>query len=200
VKLKVIGAGLPRTGTTSLSLALSKLLNGRVNNMSAIEGHPFNLGEGWQTALAGGKPDWDSIFETYIAAVDWPASAFWQELSNVYPDALIILSSRDSAQQWYESMSATILPVAREALADGWTGGRDLLTLFEGFTGTSQWDNAEILKAAYERHNMTVRELAPKNRFLDWTVSDGWKPLCDALNLPIPAEPFPWVNKRSDWG
>src|SRR5688572_28896365 len=157
MKLKVIGAGLTRTGTTSLSLALGKLLNGTVNNMSAIEGHPFNLGQGWQTALAGGKPDWDSVFEGYVAAVDWPASAFWQELSKVYPDALIILSRRDSAQQWYESMSATILPVAREALADGWTGGRDLLTLFEGFTGTSQWDDAEILKAAYERHNAAVR-------------------------------------------
>src|SRR5688572_30110173 len=125
MKLRVIGAGLPRTSTTSLSLALGKLLNGQVNNMSAIEGHPFNLGEGWQTAVAEGKPDSAKAFGGFIAAGDWPASACWQELSEAYPDALIILSSRDSAQQWYETMSATILPVARETFANAWTGGHD---------------------------------------------------------------------------
>jgi hypothetical protein len=197
--LQVIGAGLPRTGTSSLSLALEQLLGGHCNNMSEIEGHPFNLGEGWQTALATGTTDWDKVFEGYKAAVDWPASHFCKHLSEVYPNAAIILSLRDNAQAWYESMNATVLPVARMALADDWTDGRDLLTLFKQFTGTNDWDNAELLKASYERHNNDMRQSLPKHRLLEWRASEGWQPLCEALNIPVPDMPFPWVNKRSDW-
>src|SRR3954470_5685691 len=106
--LQVVGAGLPRTATSSLGVALDQLLGGYRHHMSAIPGHPFDLGDGWKLALAGGTPDWQKIFDGYIAAVDWPASAFWQELSELYPDALVILSVRDNAQTWYESLAATI--------------------------------------------------------------------------------------------
>jgi hypothetical protein len=197
--LRVIGAGLPRTGTTSLSLALEHLLGGRCNNMSAIEGHPFSLGEGWQRALATGTSNWEQVFEGYVAAVDWPASHFYKHLSEVYPDAPIILSMRNSAQEWLESFNATILPVARMALAEDWTDGRDLLTLFEQFTGTSNWDNPEVLKASYEKHNEAVIQGIPKERLLIWKASDGWVALCEALKLPVPDMPFPWANKREDW-
>jgi hypothetical protein len=199
MSLRVIGAGLPRTGTTSLSLALEHLLGGRCNNMSAIEGHPFNLGEGWQQALSTGTTNWENVFEGYVAAVDWPASHFYKHLSEVYPDAPVVLSMRNSAQEWYESLSATILPVARMALADDWTDGRDLLTLFEQFTGTSDWDNPEVLKASYEKHNQAVLNSISKDRLLVWKASDGWEALCKALKVPVPDMPFPWANKREDW-
>jgi hypothetical protein len=168
--------------------------------MSALPGHPFDLGEGWQVALAGGTPDWDPVFDGYIAAVDWPASAFWRELSEVYPDALILLSVRDSAKTWLDSLEATILPVARTALAPDWTHGRDLLTLFERFTGTEHWDNPATLTAAYERHNDNVRKSVPRYRLLEWQAAEGWEPICRALDLPVPNIPFPWTNRRSDWG
>jgi sulfotransferase family protein len=41
--------------------------------------------------------------------VDLPASAFWRELAAANPQALIILSVRDSPEQWWESVNATIL-------------------------------------------------------------------------------------------
>jgi len=81
MSLKVVGAGLPRTGTASLGIALEHLLDGSIHHMSVIPGHPFDLGAGWDLALAGGNPDWDQIFEGYIAAVDWPASLFYREIS-----------------------------------------------------------------------------------------------------------------------
>ncbi len=76
MQLRVVGAGLPRTGTSSLKVALERLLGGRCYHMSAIPGHPFELGAGWDNVLAGGTPDWDQLFEGYVAAVDWPASLF----------------------------------------------------------------------------------------------------------------------------
>lgn len=39
-----------------------------------------------------------------------------------------------------------------------------------------------------------IRGLVPKERLLEWTVEDGWNPLCEFLGKPIPDEPFPHVN------
>lgn len=167
MSLRVIGAGLPRTGTVSQSQAFEELLGGSCYHMRVIPGHPFDLGEGWNTALANGTPDWEQVFDAYIAAVDWPASAFYRELSEAYPDALVILSTRDSAQTWWESCNATFLPHARMALADGWEHGTGLTDLLERLTGTKQWDDAETLMAAYERHNAEVRRTIPAHRLLD---------------------------------
>jgi len=199
MKLRVIGAGLPRTGTASLGIALAHLLGGRIYHMSVIPGHPFNLGPGWDLALAGGAPEWDAIFEGFIAAVDWPASQFWRELSDVYPDALVLLSLRDSAETWWHSADETFLPYARMALASDWNEGRGLVTLLERFTGTEHWDDPAILMTAYERHNAEVRQAIPPHRLLEWHAPQGWAPICEALRVPEPEMPFPWVNRRSEW-
>jgi Sulfotransferase domain len=47
MNLRVVGAGLPRTGTQSLRTALEYLLGGQCYHMSVIPGHPFDLGAGW---------------------------------------------------------------------------------------------------------------------------------------------------------
>jgi hypothetical protein len=199
MKLRVVGAGLPRTGTKSLKIALEQLLGGRCYHMTEIPGHPFNLGEGWDQALAGGTTDWNQIFDSYVAAVDWPASMFWRELSEANPDALILLSVRDTAETWWQSVDATILPYARLALAPDWNEGRGLLNLLERFTGTKHWDHPATMMAAYERHNAEVRMNVPPQRLLEWRATEGWEPICEALHLPIPEVPFPWNNRRSEW-
>src|SRR4051812_36569265 len=175
MSLQVVGAGLPRTGTSSLTVALERLLGGRVAHMSTIPGHPFDLGGGWNQALAGETPDWGQLFDGYVAAVDWPASMFWRELSEAYPDALVLLSVRDRAETWWQSTNATILPVARMALAPDWNEGRDLVDLLERFTGSKQWDDAATLMAAYERHNTAVRQNVPPHRLLEWRAAEGWE-------------------------
>merc|ERR1712150_39999 len=54
------------------------------------------------------------------------------------------------------------------------------------------------LKRKYIEHNRHVMETVPKDRLLVWNLKDGWKPLCDFLNLPIPNVPVPRVNETSD--
>ena len=198
--LRVVGAGLPRTGTKSLQLALERLLGGPCLHMSAIPDHPFDLGEGWRTALTGGDPDWDELLDGFVAAVDWPASACWRELHDAWPHAVVLLSTRASAEVWSQSFAATVLPVAQRSRAPDWQEGRDLATIMERFTGTTDWDDRETLVAAYERHNRAVRATVPTGRLIDWRPGDGWKPLCDALGVRVPAEQFPWLNLRADWG
>jgi hypothetical protein len=200
MNLQVVGAGLPRTGTASQVIALEHLLGGRCYHMRELPGHPFDLGHEWDRALAGETPDWDRLFHDYIAAVDWPTAMFWRELSEANPDALVLLSLRESAEIWWQSAEATILPVAREALAPDWNGGRGLLTLLERFTGTERWDDPATLMAAYDRHVAQVREGVPPERLLAWQPTDGWTPICRALDVPIPTFPFPRTNLRSEWG
>jgi hypothetical protein len=134
-----------------------------------------------------------------VAAVDWPTSMFWRELSAAYPEALILLSVRDSAETWWQSADQTILPYARMALAPDWSDGCGLVDLLERFTGTAHWDEPSRLMAAYERHNAQVRRTAPAGRLVEWRATEGWAPLCRALGVPVPALPFPWANRRSEW-
>ena len=53
-------------------------------------------------------------------------------------------------------------------------------------------------KKAYRKHLAYVRSIVPKNRLLIWNIKDGWKPLCDFLDKPIPSEKFPHLNKTGD--
>jgi hypothetical protein len=191
--LRVIGAGLGRTGTTSLKVALSRLLGGPCYHMYEVIQHPEHVSF-WHAAVRGDTRDWDALLHGYAAAVDWPASAFWRELAEAYPDALILLSTR-SAESWWASASETIFAMrgrvedARAAMI------RDLLSR----RFTDRLDDREAAMAAFEAHNADVRASAPRDRLVEWTTADGWGPLCDALGVPVPDEPFPRVNTRDEF-
>ena len=53
--------------------------------------------------------------------------------------------------------------------------------------------------AAYETHNDEVRASVPAGRLVEWRPGDGWDPLCAALGVAVPAEPFPHVNTSADF-
>jgi hypothetical protein len=168
-------------------------------HMSALPGHPFDLGPDWDRALAGGPVDWSEALKDYVATLDWPASAFWNEIREANPGATVLLSLRDSPHTWLQSMEATVLPVARMASAPDWREGHGLVRLLERFTGTDDWDRPATLLDAYQRQLETVRATVPSDQLLEWRPGDGWTPLCDALAVPVPSEPFPWLNRREDW-
>jgi hypothetical protein len=62
-----------------------------------------------------------------------------------------------------------------------------------------RFDDPAAMVAAYERHNAAVRSTVPADRLLEWTVGDGWEPLCDRLGLPVPDEPFPLTNTTEEF-
>jgi hypothetical protein len=51
------------------------------------------------------------------------------------------------------------------------------------------------LRAAQRRRPV----LRPPNPLLEWTVADGWEPLCDRLGLPVPDEAFPWTHTTEEF-
>jgi hypothetical protein len=116
--LRVVGAGLGRTGTASLQLALQQLLDGRCYHMAETFGRPDDIPV-WHAAVKGTEPDWDVLLAEFVAAVDWPACEFWRELADANPDALVLLSTRSSADAWWKSAHDTIFTITtREVPAD----------------------------------------------------------------------------------
>jgi hypothetical protein len=194
--LQIIGAGLGRTGTHSLKLALERLLGSPCYHMEEVFKRPEHVAV-WQAAANGEPTDWDSLFEGYAAEVDWPASAFYRELMDAYPDAPVLLSVR-SSESWWESASSTIFPTAEKVgeMMPAWYAM--IRTLFER-RFTSDWRDKDASIAAYERHNAEVRATVPANRLIVWQPGDDWAPLCRALGLPIPNEPFPRSNTREEF-
>ena len=195
MKLRVVGAGVGRTGTESLKVALEQLLGGRCYHMLELIQRPEAFSY-WAAASRGDMPDWDEVFEHYNACVDWPAAAFWPEISAAYPDALVLLSVRSSADAWFTSASNTIF----QFLPGKGTPVPEVLDAnMETFMGmmkrfTTDVHDPDAAKAAYEAHNQRVRDTIPADRLLEWEPGDGWAPICDRLGMPVPDEPFPHVN------
>jgi len=197
--LRVVGAGLPRTATHSQKKALELLLGGRCYHMVEVFEHLEDVPT-WSAAARGDEVDWSSFPPDCVAAVDWPASAFWRELAAANPDALILLSTRQSAAKWWESADETIFPVLRKPVEEPkheeW---HQMVHERAAREISDDWDDAERAQAFYERHNDAVRLEAPGERLLEWRAEEGWEPLCQALGLPVPDEPFPRVNTREEW-
>jgi hypothetical protein len=196
--LKVVGAGFGRTGTLSLKAALEQLGVGPCYHMLEVHKNPAHAG--LFSDAADGKPvDWQALFDGWGSAVDWPASYFWRELADAFPDALVLLSVRD-AERWYASIENTIFkamqiglpPEAPEAFANQASMGNKIV-LQNTFGGRTD-DRAHVVEV-YERHNQAVRDaFAGSDRFLEFQPSQGWGPLCERLGVPIPDAEFPRVN------
>ncbi|HYC54048.1 MAG TPA: sulfotransferase [Candidatus Binatia bacterium] len=193
MSLRVVGAGLGRTGTLSLKVALEQLLGGPCYHMAEVVAHPEHIGV-WHQAALGNFPDWNTVFADYRAAVDWPVAAFWEPIAEAFPDAVIVHSIRDP-DSWWESASSTIFPTARAAQGP-W---REMLdALFDNHFTTDLHDRAACI-AAYQRHNAHVLASADPKRLVEWTAKEGWAPLCKALGVPVPEAPFPRVNTKEEF-
>lgn len=194
--LEVIGAGLGRTGTTSLKLALERLGFGRCHHMSELILHP-ETAPLWERAAAGEPVDWEEVLAGYRATVDWPACHFYRELAARYPAARVILTLRDP-QSWFRSTQATILSNEHlEAVEERPMAGfvnRAILPMFDG-----RPHDREHAIAVFEHHNAQVRRAIAPERLLVYEVAEGWEPLCRFLGVPVPREPFPRANTTEDF-
>ena len=192
--LKIIGAGFGRTGTSSLTIALEQLGFGRCyhfRNMLADWHVPR-----WRDILEGSPPDWDALFRSYGSTADFPCAAFYRELAAHYPDAKVLLSTRNPGD-WYSSTRDTLLPL-RRALPT-WLPPFGLIAkvtdklLWQGAFG-GRFDDREYMLARFARHLAEVRAAIPAERLLVFDVREGWEPLCKFLGVPVPSTPFPRVN------
>ena len=138
------------------------------------------------------KPELDQILGPYNALADFPATIFATELMEHYPEAKVVLVSRDE-QGWYDSMCRTVWGSwkdpervkTRSDMQNAMAPMRDRYHLY-------CWDNdfpKNGLKY-FQDYKKEVRQKAPQG-VLEYSVGDGWEPLCKMLGVEVPDTPFP---------
>ena len=205
--MKLIGAGLPRTGTLTQKVALEQLgLAPCYHWVNVIA--DLDQVELWDRALDG-EAIWDRVFDGQQATVDWPGGYFYRELIDAYPDAKVLLSVRDPHSWepsfretiWTMSYGQTLMPLLARARAEidpQWKRYLELVDrMFWGPQGTFAAGNEpqQLIDQMLE-HNAEVQRVVPADRLLVWEVTDGWEPLCEFLGLDVPDEPLPHANDR----
>jgi hypothetical protein len=207
--VSVIGAGFPRTGTSSMKAALERLGFGPCHHMFDILSNP-DRADLWAPAAVGEPLDWERVFDGFRSCQDWPASFFWRELAQAYPEAKVVLTVRDP-HAWYRSMAMLIangpgrvmpesVPKEAAAIFQGMARLQPLLdhisrSVFQNEASFREGlpDEEEAVRA-FHRHVNTVKESLPAERLLVFDVREGWEPLCRFLETDVPSEPFPHLN------
>jgi hypothetical protein len=197
--VKIIGAGVGRTGTYSLKLAINQLGFGPCHHMEEVLLNMPSQVPLWAAAVEG-KADWDAIYRGYLSAVDWPTAGFFRELNEAYPEAKFILTVR-SPETWVASFSETIYKLLGEKAnaPEGMRAWLDMASKVVEKTGFPPGLDLEGLKEAFVAHQEAVKATIPESRLLVFQVKDGWDPLCKFLGSPVPSEPFPRTNDRGEF-
>ncbi|WP_328565239.1 sulfotransferase family protein [Streptomyces coelicoflavus] len=198
--LKIVNAGLGRTGTTSLKAALDRLGLGPSFHMFDIVGDAERLRQWERVVCDGESPDWQALFDGYRSAVDGPCAVYYRQISEAFEDAKVILTVRD-AESWYRSTHDTLYQFALRSAAHPPEPGSPQAALFR-VTTTMVWDglfggrfsDKDHAIEVYHRHNEEVVRTLGADNVLVYDVRDGWEPLCGFLGVDAPREEFPRTN------
>jgi len=196
MSLRIIGAGLGRTGTLSLKLALEHLRLGRCYHAMELAAHLRQALPLWNAAIDG-HADWETLFAGYTATVDYPGCCFWPQLIAHYPQAKVILTVRD-ADAWFDSVRSTIFASDGSVPALFGPDGQRLSQFLRREFGT-QIDDRGFMTDYFRHWNRTVIARVPAQRLLvlDSDAATDWEPLCAFLGVPVPTRPYPRVHARS---
>jgi len=210
--IKIIGAGFGRTGTLSLKVALERLGYSKCYHMQDLPSNPDHISY-WKAAARGDPVNWPSLFTGYQAILDFPGCCFYRQLLDQYPQAKVILTTRDP-EEWYASALKTIhkpkpslaliltivrkIPFSRRVRRLP----RVMLAMdrivFKGLFDGRFTDKQHTLEV-YKLHYDEVIKTVPASQLLVYSVKEGWGPLCTFLEVSVPEEPFPHANTGGDF-
>lgn len=203
--MKIICAGLSKTGSKSLAAAL-KILGFTVHD---FDEHVVFHRDEYIQASEGKMPDFAGMYKNVDAVIGQPVYFFWKEIKESCPSAKVILAVRDNVETWVDSMlmnqdvwestmqtqlwtriGMVITPTGRK-----WT---KIIRPFNKFFLTHDQDENKMSKLAqlYLEHNSRVKASIPRDELLVYNVKQGWNPLCKFLGVDVPDVPFPRLNVK----
>jgi hypothetical protein len=217
-QIKVIGAGLGRTGTKSLAAALDIL--GYKSYHFPLPKHAKVWADYAEGKASAKEAIEIAVKEGYDATCDQPMADVFQQQMELYPDAKVILTVRDTPQKWAQSWKVLMdfieiqerpfsifypsfiqwIPFMRY-----WKHMRNVMgchlglapgELIRGYRQKGKRD--EWLEEQYLAHCQYVKKVVPADRLLEFNVKSGWGPLCQFLFKEIPSVPFPNVNESQE--
>lgn len=211
--MQVLTLGLPRSGTDSLKVALEKLGYQEI-------WHGFNLPSSrandcplWLQMLQAKERgdqrfidnfDWDRLLAECDGIMDMPPLLFAEELLDFYPQATVILNRRRNMDAWHRSLNE-----AAEMTIGSW-----IFWILSRWDARMYWWYRTVVLSismmgkgpggfkkngkqwAEDYYRRLENKLNNEGReYLRWEVQQGWEPLCNFLEKPVPDEEFPWENK-----
>jgi len=231
--LKVAGVGYSRTGTYSLALALNELDFPTIHTMHLFEkGEIFDhlvnsifYESIKEDKIIMGVPDFDLLLRAgYTATMDLPFALYYNQILEQYPDCKFILTLREDSNVWFRSWNSLaeteggtlfsklqryigvfITHVKKIGYYKKWLYAvinEDRKFLSHEFPLPAQ--NRERAISSYEKHNQRIRDSIPPSQLLEYSVKEGWEPLCTFLEIPeaeCPSShgiPFPRSNSAHE--
>lgn len=214
--MQVIGVGFGRTGTESLKLALEELgyksfhTKELLQNTEILDMWYNNVFSKPQATL--GEPDFDLLTaHGYNASTDLPVSLYYESLLEKYPNAKFILTTKSSSNAWFQSWEFLVKYTSFVPRFVPWFPNvykfdrynRWLVSLFhndDSFLTVPHpilQDKQKVMQA-YNDHNERVRNVIPMHQLLEFHPKEGWVPLCEFLDKPIPGMEFPHANSSAE--
>lgn len=172
------------------------------------------------------REDWDMLLGSSQACCDIPSTLFSVELAEAYPEAKVIILNRDP-ESWYESVLHSVYKVTGppatastiRRMLRGYTclfdaGARDWFNMMRKMNELAfGYDHGEEKKKAldwYSNIYQEFRDNIPAERRIEYHIRDGWGPLCEYLDVPVPLvkdrqtgrmveAPFPHANDRAEF-
>jgi len=217
--MKIFCIGYNKTGSTSLYHSILNLgFRGDLSTMGEGELLMYDVSEGNVNNVI----DWIKKRNDVDLFKDVPFSLphVWKSLYEKYPNAIYILSERDSSEQWYNSIykfhtlgfgfspNPTWDEVSKpdyRYLREDNSGGfmYDYMSYTYGKDGLP-YDKDKLI-SSYEAHNKEVKEFfKDKNNFISINVSNDndYLKLCSFLGKNPIDNKFPRLkvtNKRDTW-
>ncbi|XP_077975588.1 uncharacterized protein LOC120332892 isoform X2 [Styela clava] len=211
--MKVICAGMSKSGTKSMHSALEELGYTVCDFPDAFFHFNTNYNkfaiEGWSSE------EFKSMYKDFDSVVASPVYYFWEELMEAFPEAKVILMVRENDETWYKSAKKQMdsfkglhryyypfLSPTWRKFASFWNGPCGL-SIGPGTTRTINFtmiNSPELpFKLVYRKHIAHVTHACPKDRLLVYNCKFGWGPLCEFLGKPLPDKKFPWINKKGEF-
>lgn len=181
--LKIIGAGMPRTGTKTLCEAL-EILGYKTQHGPPVRESPLSH--------PAERPHFRD-YATAEAVADGPAVLYWPGLAASY-QCKVILTVRNP-DSWWESIKRHT-----NAIRTGEDMNHIAYTdAFHGLLFGTPQPCKYWWQRRFEEHNARVEAMIAADMLLvmDIVGGDKWDVLCPFLDKPEPEEEWPWANKAN---
>ncbi|KAK8131493.1 hypothetical protein PG984_007931 [Apiospora sp. TS-2023a] len=153
--------------------------------------------------------DFDPVIGHCAAITDLDAAVFAHDLIRAYPAAKVILNVRRDRDAWRRSIRSTLQRLKHDwrmwlrsffCTELFWVEENLLRCLWPAFCRGGDFEHTG--RWVLEEHCAMVRGSVrgePGRELLEWSVEDGWEPLCRFLGRPVPDEPFPNGNSSEEF-
>lgn len=204
---KIFCVGKNKTGTTSLSIAF-KQLGYKVAPQQPAESLIFDWSKNNRKPLVDFVKNSGQVFQDVPFSLD--KTYQWMDLA--FPNSKFILTIRDDAEQWYNSLVSFHsklwangnVPTKQDLQNASYRYKGYAWEAFRLINKTPENDlyKKEVLIKGYEAYNKQVMDYFKdsSNRLLVLNLkdSDATQKFSEFLELETPIDSFPWENKTSD--